>query len=244
MEKNYLGIHETVASIRHYFFALLFPNYYHVPNIQITDEALEEKIHEAIAFVIEEQDAIDDLSKQVMVALPHMKELIMTDVSAAYDGDPAATSEDEIILAYPGFKAISIHRLAHAMYQLSIPIIPRLLSETAHSETGIDIHPGASIGPYFFIDHGTGIIVGETTVIGQHVSLYQSVTLGVRRFKKAEDGTLLKGGKRHPTIGDNVTIYAGATVLGGDTFIGDGAVIGSGAWVKASVPPNTWLLKE
>lgn len=244
MEKNYLGIHETVASIRHYFFALLFPNYYQVPNKLVTEASLSDNISEAIAFVVEESDTVDQLTKDILSELPIIKELILTDVSAAYDGDPAATSRDEIILAYPGFKAISIHRLAHAMYELNIPIIPRLLSEMAHSETGIDIHPGASIGPYFFIDHGTGIIVGETTVIGKHVSLYQSVTLGVRRFKKAEDGSLLKGGKRHPTIGDNVTIYAGATVLGGDTIIGDGAVIGSGAWVKASVPPNTWLLKE
>ena len=170
--------------------------------------------------------------------LPGVRELLAGDVRAAYEGDPAATNTEEVILCYPGVLAVTIHRLAHPLHRLGVPLLPRMMNEWAHRETGVDIHPGASIGPGFFIDHGSGVVIGETTVIGRRVKLYQSVTLGALSFRRNPDGTLVKGGKRHPTIGDDVTIYANATILGGDTVIGDGAVIGGGAWVTSSVPPG------
>ena len=165
-----------------------------------------------------------------------------TDVQAAYEGDPAATCREEVMLAYPAFEAISVFRIAHELYCLHIPMLPRMMTEYAHSVTGIDIHPGAEIGPYFFIDHGTGVVIGETTVIGAHVKLYQGVTLGAKSFAVQPDGTLVKGRKRHPDIGSNVVIYAGATILGGDTKIGDGCVIGGNVWLTHSVDPGKRVL--
>jgi serine O-acetyltransferase len=157
-------------------------------------------------------------------------------VEAAYTGDPAAFNKDEIVLSYPGVHAIMVHRLAHELYVLGVPLIPRMMSEAAHSRTGIDIHPGASLGTHFFIDHGTGIVIGETTVIGDHVKIYQGVTLGAISTR---GGQSLTGTKRHPTIEDNVTIYSGASILGGDTVIGRGVVIGSNAFITKSVPART-----
>ena len=168
--------------------------------------------------------------------IPKIRALVQTDVQAAYDGDPAATSKDEVIFCYPGLFAITVYRLAHVLYRLGVPMIPRIMSEHAHSLTGIDIHPGATVGDYFFIDHGTGIVIGETTVIGSHVKIYQGVTLGGLTTR---GGQSLRGKKRHPTIEDNVTIYAGASVLGGETVIGRDCVIGSNAFITASVPPCT-----
>ena len=168
--------------------------------------------------------------------IPKIRALVQTDVQAAYDGDPAATSKDEVIFCYPGLFAITVYRLAHVLYRLGVPMIPRIMSEHAHSLTGIDIHPGATIGDYFFIDHGTGIVIGETTLIGSHVKIYQGVTLGGLTTR---GGQSLRGKKRHPTIEDNVTIYAGASVLGGETVIGHDCVIGSNAFITASVPPCT-----
>lgn len=170
--------------------------------------------------------------------LPAVRRLLDKDVRAAFEGDPAATNVEEIIICYPGVTAIAIHRLAHPLYQLGVPLLPRIMSEWAHHLSGVDIHPGAEIGEYFFIDHGTGVVVGETTVIGRRVKIYQGVTLGALSFPRHEDGSLVKGGKRHPTIGDEVTIYANATILGGETVIGDGAVIGGGTWITESVPAN------
>lgn len=174
-----------------------------------------------------------------MNELPHIAELLKTDIAAAYDGDPAATSHEEILLAYPGFEAISVHRLAHVIYTLKIPMLARVMSELAHNKTGIDIHPGATIGERFFIDHGTGVVIGETCTIGKNVKIYQGVTLGARSFDLDENGNPVKGIKRHPDVEDNVTIYAGATILGGDTRIGHGSVIGGNVWLTHSVPPDS-----
>ena len=182
---------------------------------------------------------------QFAARLPEVKRLVETDVQAAYEGDPAATSPMEVVMAYPGLYAVTIHRLAHELYNLKVPIIPRIMSELAHSKTGIDIHPGATIGERFFIDHGTGVVIGETTVIGKNVKLYQGVTLGAKSFQKdPETGALVKGIKRHPNVEDNVVIYAGATILGGDTTIGHDSEIGGSVWLIGSVPPNSWVYNK
>ena len=168
--------------------------------------------------------------------LPKIRALLETDLQAAFDGDPAAYSKEEVILSYPGLQAITINRLAHELFQLKVPLIPRIMTEYAHSTTGIDIHPGATIGEYFFIDHGTGIVIGETTTIGKNVKIYQGVTLGALSTR---GGQSLRGVKRHPTLEDNVTVYSGASILGGETVIGTGAVIGSNAFITSSVPAQT-----
>ncbi len=173
--------------------------------------------------------------------LPELRETLKTDVQAALDGDPAARSTDEVVIAYPGLRAIAIHRLAHELYQRRVPLIPRVMGEYAHSLTGIDIHPGATIGHSFFIDHGTGVVVGETAVLGNQVKIYQGVTLGALSFPKDERGRLIKGGKRHPNIEDNVTIYAGATILG-DVTIGHDSVIGGNTWITKSLPPHSKVI--
>lgn len=175
--------------------------------------------------------------------LPKIRAVLLTDVETAYHGDPAAKSFDEIILAYPGLEAIATHRIAHCLYEMGIPIIPRVMSERAHSRTGIDIHPGAKIGKGFFIDHGTGVVVGETTTIGDNVKIYQGVTLGATSpFDR--DGRPRTGVKRHPDIEDDVIIYANATILGGKTVIGRGAVVGGNTWITSSVAPGAVVLKE
>jgi serine O-acetyltransferase len=176
--------------------------------------------------------------------IPAIRKMLEGDVQAAYDGDPAAKSFDEIIFSYPGMKAIMVHRVAHELFLQGIPLLPRIMSEYAHALTGIDIHPGAKIGKHFFIDHGTGVVIGETTVIGDNVKIYQGVTLGALSFPKDEKGNLLRGVKRHPTIEDGVTIYAGATVLGGDTVIGAGSTIGGNVWITKSVPAGTKVVIE
>jgi len=178
------------------------------------------------------------LAMEYLEKLPEIREILDKDVAAAYEGDPAATNTEEIILCYPGVQAIAVHRLSHPLFKLGVPLLPRIMSEWAHQRTGVDIHPGATIGPWFFIDHGTGVVIGETCEIGKHVKIYQSVTLGALSFSRKPDGSLVKGGKRHPTIGDGATIYANATILGGNTDIGAGAVIGGGTWITTSVPPG------
>ncbi|MBR4549643.1 MAG: hypothetical protein IKO83_06975 [Oscillospiraceae bacterium] len=175
-------------------------------------------------------------------ALPEIRRQLGTDLRAAYQGDPAATSLDEVILCYPAFTAISTYRLAHVLYVRKVPLLPRLMTEYAHRLTGIDIHPGATIGDSFFIDHGTGVVIGETTTIGDNVKLYQHVTLGAKSFEVGEDGTLVKGIKRHPDIGDRVVIYSGATILGGKTRIGSGCVIGGSVWLTHSVEAGKMVL--
>lgn len=182
-------------------------------------------------------DRANEATKTLISRLPEIRRVLQTDIQAAYDGDPAATSTEEIILSYPSIDAVSIYRLAHELYKMGIPVIPRIMTEYAHQRTGIDIHPGATIGEYFFIDHGTGVVIGETCTIGNHVKIYQGVTLGAKSFKLDESGNPVKGIKRHPDIEDNVIIYAGATILGGDTVIGHDSVIGGNVWLIHSVPP-------
>ncbi len=177
-----------------------------------------------------------EICMQFFKTIPKIREYIETDVQAAYEGDPAAYNKDEIIFSYPGLYAIVVNRIAHELYNLSVPLIPRMMTEHAHSVTGIDIHPGATIGKYFFMDHGTGIVIGETTTIGEHVKVYQGVTLGALSTK---GGQKLKSKKRHPTIRDNVTIYSGASILGGETVIEKDVVIGGNAFITKSIPAGT-----
>jgi serine O-acetyltransferase len=181
----------------------------------------------------------DQAVHALITALPEIKTILQQDIEAAYNGDPAAKSYMEIVMSYPGLFAIMTHRIAHVLYRQNVPLIPRIMSEYAHSQTGIDIHPGAQIGPAFFIDHGTGVVIGETCVIGRNVKIYQGVTLGALSFPLDERGRPIKGIKRHPNVEDNVTIYAGATILGGDTTIGEGSVIGGNVWLTHSVPPHS-----
>ncbi len=182
------------------------------------------------------QENAQKVSMEFFAQIPQVRAMVQTDLEAAYEGDPAATGVAEIILSYPGLFAITVYRLAHVLYTLQVPMLPRMMTEHAHSITGIDIHPGATIGKYFFIDHGTGIVVGETTVIGERVKLYQGVTLGALSTRGGQN---LRGKRRHPTIEDNVTIYAGASVLGGDTVVGRDSVIGSNAFITKSIAPCT-----
>ena len=181
---------------------------------------------------------------QFLDQLPELRKVLATDVQAAYDGDPACTNLAEVIFCYPGLEAITVYRLAHLLYELDIPFVPRMMSECAHSRTGIDIHPGATIGSHFFIDHGTGVVIGETCEIGEHVKIYQGVTLGALSFPTDNDGQLVRGQKRHPTIEDRVVLYANATVLGGRTVIGHDAVVGSNVWLTRSVDPHVTVVLE
>jgi len=181
---------------------------------------------------------------EFLESLPKLRRVLATDAQAAYDGDPAASGIDEIIFCYPGFEAVTVHRLAHQLYLQKVPLLARIIGEWSHSRTGIDIHPGATIGPYFFIDHGTGVVIGETCEIRTRVKVYQGVTLGALSFQKDADGNLVRGTKRHPTIEDGVVIYANATVLGGDTIVGANSVIGASVSLTKSVPPNTLVTIE
>jgi len=210
--------------------------------------ALYDQAHRTLEYACKHAKCIscDDCKGQAHQAvaalldgLPAIRDMLQEDIQAAYEGDPAARSTMEIVMSYPGLYAITVHRIAHALYQQGLPLIPRVMSEHAHARTGIDIHPGASIGPGFFIDHGTGVVIGETCRIGRRVKLYQGVTLGALSFAKDEEtGILVKGVKRHPDVEDGTVIYAGATILGGDTVIGRGAVIGGNVWLTHSVPPG------
>jgi serine O-acetyltransferase len=176
--------------------------------------------------------------------IPALRKMLATDAQAAYSGDPACKSIDEVVFCYPGLEAITVHRIAHELRRLGVPFIPRMMSEWAHKQTGIDIHPGATIGHHFFIDHGTGVVIGETCEIGNHVKIYQGVTLGALSFATDSDGNLVRGHKRHPTIEDRVVIYASATILGGKTVVGHDSVIGSSVWLTHSVEPKTTVTME
>ena len=208
--------------------------------------ALSEQIRRECRFKAEQNNAPDfncresaaAINKQFATRLPIIRQLLDSDLFAAYEGDPAATSLDEILVCYPSMIALINHRIAHELHSLGAPLVARMISEISHSATGIDIHPGAKIGASFFIDHGTGVVIGETAVIGNHVRIYQAVTLGAKRFPKEADGSLVKGNERHPIIEDDVVIYAGATVLGRIT-IGHGSTIGGNVWLTHSVPPNS-----
>ncbi|MBO7365041.1 MAG: hypothetical protein J6U26_06925 [Lachnospiraceae bacterium] len=266
--KHYLGLQNHVTAMMQCYFTALFPEYFGtLPDappreepggetvccasglLELPECCIEKIARDAydglyrnmvkvLSYVIADEGERCGKASILMNRIPALKCRIDEDVRAAYEGDPAAAETDEVILTYPAFRAISTYRLAHEFYVLGVPVIPRMMSEQAHSVTGIDIHPGASIGHSFFIDHGTGVVIGETTTIGDHVKLYQHVTLGAKSFAVAEDGTLVKGIKRHPDIGNNVVIYAGATILGGNTVIGDGAVIGGNTWITSSVAPG------
>lgn len=229
--------------------ALIFPGYFISDSVRqegLSDIGLLEKcrvvltdeIRKAAAFRKEPLDA-DAVVAAFFGRLPAVKALLMKDIVALYEGDPAAKSNEEVLLCYPGFYAITIYRLAHELYSLKVPLVSRIMTEFAHEKTGIDIHAGATVGEYFCIDHGTGIVVGETTVIGDHVKLYQGVTLGAKSFELDENGNPVKGIKRHPNIGSNVVIYANATILGGDVFVGDNCVIGGSVWLTKSVPAGS-----
>lgn len=217
-------------------------------NLSMLIEDVMYNLNKQITLVLETFMAPDSaeaeaqrISLEFFSRIPAVRTLAQTDLEAAYDGDPAATSHDEIIFCYPGLFAITVYRLAHELYGLNVPMIPRIMTEYAHSLTGIDIHPGASIGDHFFIDHGTGIVIGETTVIGKYVKIYQGVTLG---GLSTRGGQSLRGKKRHPTIEDNVTIYAGASILGGDTVVGKNSVIGANAFITASIPPCSTVTNQ
>ncbi|MTI68359.1 MAG: serine acetyltransferase [Firmicutes bacterium] len=182
------------------------------------------------------RDKASDITIELINKLPEIRKILNTDIEAAYNGDPAALSTEEILLSYPSIEAISIYRLAHELYEMKVPLIPRMMTEYAHQLTGIDIHPGAKIGKYCFIDHGTGVVIGETCNIGNNVKIYQGVTLGAKSLSFNDKGEPIKGIKRHPNIEDNVVIYSGATILGGDTTIGHGSIIGGNVWLTHSVP--------
>ena len=226
---------------------LIFPAYYGEAALMslapedyaaLLLERIEKQLQRQIALTLpEEQEAqAAELAAEMVTTLPQIARQVQMDLEATFDGDPAAGSREEILFSYPGLFAILVYRVAHELYRLHIPILPRMMSEYAHSHTGIDIHPGAQIGDYFFIDHGTGIVVGETTVIGDRVKLYQGVTLGALSTR---DGHHSLPGKRHPTVEDDVTIYSGASILGGDTVIGRGSVVGGNAFLTSSVQKDT-----
>ena len=185
-----------------------------------------------------------ELTHHYLALVPKIRDVLITDAQASYDGDPACKNLEEVILCYPGFTAVSVFRLAHELHLLKVPFIPRMMTEWVHCKTGVDIHPGATIGRHFFIDHGTGVVIGETCEIGEHVKIYQGVTLGALSFPKDENGELVRGTKRHPTLEDNVVIYANATVLGGRTIVGHDSVIGSSVWLTESVDPFTTVVME
>ena len=241
-----------VASLCVGLLQLLFPGYHDGGALaklevgQITRDrvaTLADDFHRMLLAVLggreEAGPAAEARVKRLFEQLPSVRAILQTDVEAAYEGDPAAATRDEIILSYPFLEAIGIQRVAHLLYRQEIPLIPRMMTEWAHAQTGIDIHPGASIGSHFFIDHGTGVVIGETCSIGARVKLYHGVTLGARSFAKDEFGRIKKGGKRHPDVEDGVTIYPNATVLGGETVIGRNSTIGGNVFLTHSVPPDS-----
>ena len=232
---------------------------YHVGELI---DGLHDKLTQQIAAALQHEHVLNESQQQsapseshferagqklavtLLDSLPALRTLLARDAQAAYDGDPAASGLDEIILCYPGLHAITVHRLAHALFRLDVPFIPRMMSEWSHNQTGVDIHPGATIGPSFFIDHGTGVVIGETTEIAANVKLYQGVTLGALSFPRDDDGNLVRNQKRHPTIEEGVVIYANATVLGGDTVVGANSTIGASVSLTQSVPANTIVTIE
>lgn len=231
---------------------------YHVGNLI---DGLHDKLTQQIARALQHEDRVrqkkSDCENKVdyeakgqaitlvfLEQIPRLRQLLATDVEAAFDGDPAVSSRDEIIFCYPGLEAITVYRIAHSLRKLGVPFIPRMMTEWAHQQTGIDINPGASIGDHFFIDHGTGVVIGETCNIGSRVKIYQGVTLGALSFQTDSDGQLIRGQKRHPTIEDRVVIYANATILGGKTVVGAESIIGSSVWITSSVAPKTTVTME
>jgi serine O-acetyltransferase len=258
---SYREIVEILGDLRE----ILYPGYGRRQNLHMGNVAyhvgalvdgLYDRIRQQVARAFQHdcrsREPIEDIEAraeaitvQFLGRLPELRTILAQDVNAAYEGDPAARSLDEIVFCYPGVSAVTVYRIAHEMYKLGVPLIPRMMSEYAHGKTGIDIHPGARIGGHFFIDHGTGVVIGQTTEIGQRVKIYQGVTLGAISFPRDEStGEVVRGTKRHPTIEDDVVIYANATILGGETTIGHHAVVGSSAWLTRSVAPYTTVTIE
>ncbi len=255
---------DRVVEITTNFLSVLFPGYYE--KQELSKANVTYYIWEKIAFIYHhlsreilkslksvcgrpgDEGTLTDESIEITFAIlrkiPHIRQQLRGDVQAAYDGDPAAKCLDEIILSYPGVEAIAVHRVAHELHLLKVPLIPRIMSEYAHNKTGIDIHPGASIGNDFFIDHGTGVVIGETAEIGDNVRMYQGVTLGALSIQKDASGNIGRGVKRHPTLKNNVIIYSGATILGGKTVVGEYSIIGGSVWLTESVPPYTILVNK
>jgi len=245
--QNYCGIKQDVEAFINQLRAVLYPNIFGTAGAKgVTQESLQmnarETYQKIIPYFIKDEAKSKEVIEQLEKDLPKIHQILNTDVKAAYEGDPAAQSYDEIMLSYPSFAALTVFRIANKLYEMEVPILPRMMTEYAHSTTGIDIHPGATIGDHFFIDHGTGVVIGETATIGDNVKIYQGVTIGAKSFKTDEDGNIIKGIKRHPDIGDNVVIYAGASILGGDTTIGDDCVIGGSVWLTHSIDANQSVL--
>jgi serine O-acetyltransferase len=256
-----LPTQRAIAGITVDLLRLLFPGFFDETPIHSSDidaitiallgtvlERLENEIGKSLEYAqpagfehLDLSDMAHTLTLKFLGSLPRVRELLQTDAEAAYNGDPAAFSKDEVIVAYPFIEAIAVQRLAHELYLDNIPLIPRIMTEWAHARTGMDLHPGATIGTHFFVDHCTGTVVGETTVIGNHVKMYQGVGLVARSLAA---GQALRGQKRHPTIEDRVTVYAGATIMGGDTVIGEGSTIGASVFLTTSVPPNSLVVLE
>jgi len=248
---------EAVVRILKSLFAVLYPGFHGVQHLTAENveyhvgallDDIAAELYEQVLLTVRlnqadesgwDEDRIrataDEAVDRFFKRIPEIRRLLVLDCEAAMDGDPAARSYAEIVFAYPGFEAITIQRIAHELWNIGLPLLARIMTEHAHERTGIDIHPAAQIGESFFIDHGTGVVIGETTVIGSHVKIYQGVTLGALSFPKDARGRLVRGAKRHPTLCDNVVVYAGATILGGETVIGEGAVIGGNTWVIESV---------
>ena len=243
---GFSGLKDQVVTLLRRLRSIMYPEIFEecpCTATTVIESSLEAEsiLNEIIPWVKPDADT-QAITKAILEGLEGIRDILDTDVQAAYDGDPAARDKTEIMLAYPGFEAVSIFRIAHMLFEMDIPYIPRIMTELAHSHTGIDIHPGAPIGRYFFIDHGTGVVIGETTIIGEHVKLYQGVTLGAKSFPVGDDGNPVKGIDRHPKIGNNVIIYAGATILGGDTHIGDNCIIGGNVWLTHSVSANSTII--
>ncbi|MBA4138259.1 MAG: serine acetyltransferase [Opitutus sp.] len=245
---------DSVAELGQNFMHVLFPGYFEAASLKQTEVAtwlaellaqieksLRTELEKSLRFAADANPAANAarIAEATLAALPEIRRIVQTDVAAAYAGDPAARSFEEIILAYPSVLVVSLQRIAHVLYQHGVPLLPRMLTEYAHERTGVDIHPGATIGTHFFVDHGTGVVIGETARIGDHVKIYQGVTLGAKSFETDANGQPIKGVKRHPEIGDHVTIYAHATILGGATHIGSNSVIGANVWLLESVPPSS-----
>jgi serine O-acetyltransferase len=244
----------SVNQLARDFMHLLFPGYFEescltkqdVPEmvdrqLRQIEKTLAEQIEKSLRFAREAEPGkrAKALTSELLGQLPELRRILQTDVNAAYQGDPAARSVEEIIVAYPCVLVISLQRLAHLLYKLAVPLLPRMLTEYAHERTGCDIHPGAEIGSHFFIDHCTGVVIGETARIGNRVKIYQGVTLGAKSFVTDDKGHPVKGVKRHPQLDDGVIVYPGATILGGDTVIGENSVVGSNVWLMQSMPPNS-----
>jgi serine O-acetyltransferase len=262
VDRSNLPSKKTVFSLCDDLLHLLFPGFFSDEAVSSKElpEAAQEIIDQiaaqldsaiSVSLRIRDEGKTEDQLREEAVAItgrlfagiPGVRALLKTDVEAAYAGDPAARSLEEIVLAYPGLEAVAIQRVAHLLYKEEVPLLPRMMTEWAHSRTGIDIHPGAEIGSHFFIDHGTGVVIGETCVIGNRVKLYHGVTLGARSFQKDEQGAIIKGLRRHPRVEDDVTIYPNGIILGGDTTIGARSTIGANVFLMKSIPPDTLLVR-